>query len=208
MPRFLFDGPEDAETTLVLAHGAGAGPKSPFMDRIAEGLAARGTRVARFAFPYMETAHADGRRRPPDRLPVLIASWREAIAALGGGARLVIGGKSMGGRVASMIADEAGARGLVCLGFPFHAPGRPVGARIDHLATIRTPTLIVQGTRDALGGRDEVAGYALSDAVRVVWIEDGDHSFRPRKSADHTFDEALAAAVEAVAGFLADLSTA
>ncbi len=205
MPRFLFDGSESARPTLVLAHGAGAGPDSPFMNRIAQGLAGRGARIARFAFPYMEARRIDGRRRPPDRPSVLIETWREAIAALGGGAGLVIGGKSMGGRIASLIADETGARGLVCLGFPFHAPGRPAGARIDHLATIRTPTLIVQGTRDALGGRDEVAGYALSDAVRVAWIEDGDHSFAPRKSAGRTLDQNLAAAIEAVADFLASL---
>jgi len=201
-PAFLFDGPEEADRVLVLAHGAGAPMDSPFMNAIAAGLGARGFRIARFEFPYMRARRADGRRRPPDRAPALIACWRAAIAALGGGARLAIGGKSLGGRVASLIADEVGARELVCLGFPFHAPGRPAGARIDHLATLATPTLIVQGTRDALGNAREVPGYALSPAIRLAWIEDGDHSLVPRKRSGRGEAENLQAAVDAVADFL------
>lgn len=177
---------------------------SPFMNAMARKLADRGLRVARFEFPYMRSRR-EGRGRPPDREPVLLQAWRDAVEALGGGDRVVVGGKSMGGRMASMIADEAGVRGLVCLGYPFHPPGRPATLRVRHLEALRTPALIVQGTRDALGSREEVEGYTLSPAIRLVWLEDGDHSFKPRVSSGHTEAGHLVAAVEAVAGFMGSL---
>ena len=161
----VLDGPAEAPLTIALAHGAGAPMDSPFMVAFAEGLAAQGWRVARFEFPYMAQRRLTGTKRPPDRAPVLLEAWRAVIAALGP-ERLVVGGKSLGGRMASLIADEAGVRGLVCLGFPFHAPGRPAGERIGHMATLATPTLILQGARDTLGNAEEVAGYDLSGAVR------------------------------------------
>ena len=100
-----------------------------------------------------------GNRRPPDRQPVLLQTWHEVIDALGGAEGLVIGGRSMGGRMASLIADAVGARGLVCLGYPFHPPGKPETSRTQHLAALCTPTLIVQGERDAFGSRAEVETY-------------------------------------------------
>jgi predicted alpha/beta-hydrolase family hydrolase len=202
---FLIRGPDDAPATLVLAHGAGAPMDSPWMELVATGLAARGLRSARFEFPYMQKRRADGTRGAPDREPVLRAAWREAIDAHGGGARLVIGGKSLGGRMASLVADEVGARGLVCLGYPFHPPGRPEKLRTAHLAELRTPALIVQGTRDPFGTPDEVRCYALSPAIRLVWIEDGDHDLRPRKSSGRTQAQNLDAALDAVAEFVARL---
>lgn len=203
-PVFLFDGPEAGPDvpTIVLAHGAGAPMDSGFMNVMARGLAKEGIRVARFEFPYMRARRDEGRSRPPDREPVLRESWLAAIRELGGGERVVIGGKSMGGRFASMVADEAGVRGLVCLGYPFHPPGKPESLRVKHLETLRTPALIVQGTRDTFGTREEVEGYALSPAIRLVWLEDGDHSFKPRASSGHKESEHLASAVEAVAGFV------
>jgi predicted alpha/beta-hydrolase family hydrolase len=200
-PTLRFDGPTDGPT-LVLAHGAGAPMDDPFLETVAAGLAARGLRVARFEFPYMARRRREGRRGAPDREPVLRATWRAVIDALGGGPRLVIGGKSLGGRMASGVADEVGARGLVCLGYPFHPPGRPERLRTAHLATLRTPTLIVQGTRDPFGRPEEVAGYALSPAIRLVWIEDGDHGFAPRRSSGRTRAETLARAVEAASDFV------
>jgi predicted alpha/beta-hydrolase family hydrolase len=200
----LIDGPADAVSTLVLAHGAGAPMDSPFLVTFAESLAGRGVRVVRFEFPYMH-ARRTGGRRPPDRTPVLLSTWKEAIEQLGGGGKLVIGGKSMGGRMASMVADEVGARGLVCLGYPFHPPAKPEQLRTAHLAALRTPTLIVQGTRDTFGVPGEVAGYELSPAIRVLWIEDGDHSFKPPRSSPRTEKENLATAIDAVAEFLAEL---
>jgi uncharacterized protein len=203
---FLFDGPADAPVTVVLAHGAGAPMDSPFLNVMAAGLAERGLRVARFEFPYMRARRQGGRGGAPDREPVLRKAWTDAVAALGGGGRVVIGGKSLGGRIASYVADEVGARGLVCLGYPFHPPGRPERLRTAHLAGLKTPTLIVQGTRDPFGGPEDVAGYELSPAIQVRWLEDGDHSFKPRKSSGHTEKGHLAAAVEAVAGFASEFS--
>lgn len=209
-PVFLFDGPEPGPDvpTIVLAHGAGAPMDSGFMNIVARGLAAEGIRVARFEFPYMRARREGGKNRPPDREPVLRDAWLNAIRSIreiGGGERLVIGGKSMGGRFASMVADEAGVRGLVCLGYPFHPPGKPESLRVKHLETLKTPALIVQGTRDTFGTREEVEGYALSSAIRVVWMEDGDHSFKPRASSGRTEAGNVAAAVEAMAGFVKPL---
>lgn len=205
MTELLYDGPKDAVATLVLAHGAGAPMDSPFMNRIAAGVAASGVRVARFEFPYMAARRQSGKRGAPDREPILRATWLEVIERLGGGPRLVIGGKSMGGRIASLIAGEAGARGLVCLGYPFHPPGRPERLRVEHLRALHTPTLIVQGTRDSLGSRDEAAAHELSPRVRIAWIEQGDHSFKPPKSSGRTLEQNLAEAISLVIGFLSGL---
>jgi predicted alpha/beta-hydrolase family hydrolase len=206
-PDFRFDGPEPGTgLTLVLAHGAGAPMDSSFMAAVARGVAAEGVRVARFEFPYMRARREGGRQGAPDRQPVLRDAWLRAIEALGGGERLVIGGKSLGGRIASLVADESGARGLVCLGYPFHPPGQPAKLRTAHLAALRTPALIVQGTRDPFGTREDVAGYELSAAIRIVWMEDGDHSFKPRVSSGRTETGNLRDAVAAVAEFIASLS--
>lgn len=180
MTDFLFDGPEAAPVTLLLAHGAGAPMDSAAMTAAAQALAAQGLRVARFEFAYM-AARRTGTRRPPPRAETVMPEYRAAVAALGA-PRLVIGGKSMGGRVASMVADELGVAGLVCLGYPFHPPGRPEQLRTRHLETLRTPALIVQGTRDPFGTREEVEGYALSPAISLLWLEDGDHDLKPRKA--------------------------
>lgn len=107
--------------------------------------------------------------------------------------------------MASLVADEVKPRGLVCLGYPFHPPGNPAKLRTAHLEHLATPTLIVQGTRDPFGTREEVAGYELSPSIRIVWLEDGDHSWKPRKSSGKTEAGHLAEAVEVVAGFLAGL---
>ena len=205
--ELLFDGPADAAMTVALAHGAGAPMDSPFMNRVAAGLAARGVRVARFEFPYMARRREGGRRgAPPDREPVLRAAWHDAVERLGGGPRVVVGGKSMGGRIASMIADEVGARGLVCLGYPFHPPGQPERLRTAHLADLRTRALIVQGTRDAFGTREDVAGYRLSPAIRLHWIEAGDHSFKPPAKSGRTEKQNVEEAIAAAADFVISLA--
>lgn len=213
----LFDGPDDAPTTVVLAHGAGAPMNTPFMNSVARGLAAGGdVRVVRFEFPYMRARRETGRDSvrglagrggAPDREPILRNSWKEVVERLGGGGRLVIGGKSMGGRIASMVADEVGARGLVCLGYPFHPPGRTEKLRTKHLETLATPALIVQGTRDAFGTPEDVAGYALSPAIRVVWLENGDHSWKPRAASGRTEAQNLGEGIAAIREFVAALDS-
>lgn len=185
----------------MLAHGAGAGMDVPALAAITAGLADRGLRVARFEFPYMLKRRETGRRRPPDRQPVLLETWRAVIGRLGPEG-LVIGGKSMGGRMASLVADETGVAGLVCLGYPFHPPARPEKTRTDHLAGLKTPTLILQGDRDRLGTPEDVAGYTLSAAITVDWIPDGDHDLVPRKRSGRTAEENWAAAVAAIDEFV------
>jgi uncharacterized protein len=202
----LRDGPREAAMTVVLAHGAGAGMDTPVMTRIAEGLAGAGLHVVRFEFPYMQKHRAEGSRRPPDRQPVLLESWRQTIAELGPAERLVIGGKSMGGRMASLIADECAVAGLVCLGYPFHPAGKPERTRTEHLEGLATPTLILQGERDALGSREDVAGYALSPAIAVHWLADGNHDLKPRKASGRDHEQNLAEAVAAIVAFIAGLS--
>lgn len=202
---FMFDGPEAAKTTILLAHGAGAPMDSASMTANAKALASAGFRVARFEFGYMASRRTAAGRKPPPRAEKLNPEYIAAIDALGAKGALIIGGKSMGGRVASMISDELYASGriagLLCLGYPFHPVGKPDQLRTAQLVTMRTPTLIVQGTRDPFGTREEVSGYSLSKAIEILWLEDGDHDLKPRKSvsgfsaADHL--KTLAATVAA-----------
>jgi predicted alpha/beta-hydrolase family hydrolase len=198
----LIDGPRKPRATLVLAHGAGAPMDSPFMEAIAKGLAAQQLSVVRFEFAYMARRRRDGVRAPPDRMPLLEARFREVLASLKPAGPCFLGGKSMGSRVAVQLADELSAAGVVALGYPFHPPKQTDKLRLEPLRALRTRCLIVQGTRDALGDRAEVAGYGLAKRVRVCWLEDGDHSFVPRKSKGRTEAQNLAEAVAAVSAFM------
>lgn len=204
MPDYLTDGPTSASLTLALAHGAGAPMDSDWMTMVAGAVAEKGFRVVRFEFPYMAERRDTGKKRPPNPQRILEETWRTVIDDLGAD-RLVIGGKSMGGRMASLVADDAGVRGLVCLGYPFHPPGRPEKLRTEHLAALKTPTLICQGERDPFGTKDEVPGYTLSDKIELHWAPDGDHGLKPRKKSGHTEEENIAAAVDAIAGFMGKL---
>jgi predicted alpha/beta-hydrolase family hydrolase len=177
---------------------------SAFMAFFAEGLAAQGYRVVRFEFPYMAARRRDGGRRPPDRPNVLLDAWQSVIDRLAP-ERLVIGGKSLGGRMASMIADAAGVRGLVCLGYPFHPPGQREKLRIAHLLALRTPALILQGTRDSFGPRDEVVRFPLSPAIRLHFLEDGDHGFAPRAASGRSERQNWEEALHELAHFLAQV---
>jgi predicted alpha/beta-hydrolase family hydrolase len=183
---FLITGPEDASVTLLLAHGAGGAMDSQSMTAAADALAATRLRVARFEFDHMAERRRSGRRLPAPRADTLVDEYRAAVSRLATSGPLIIGGKSMGGRVGSMVADEIYRRGeiegLLCLGYPFHPVGKPEQLRTAHLRDLLTPTLICQGTRDAFGTRDEVAGYHLSGAISILWLEDGDHDLKPRKA--------------------------
>lgn len=204
LPNFLFDGPAGADWTVALAHGAGAPMDSPFMNVLSAGLAAQGLRVVRFEFPYMAARRVDGRRKPPNQQPVLLDCWRQVIGQFDAN-RLVIGGKSMGGRMASLVADDTAVAGLVCLGYPFHPPGRPEKLRTEHLAALHTPCLICQGERDTFGTRAEVEAYKLSSAIRLQWLPDGDHSLKPRKKSGHTEEENLSRTIESISDWIAAL---
>nr|WP_217357411.1 alpha/beta family hydrolase [Ruegeria arenilitoris] len=195
----------------MFAHGAGAPMDSPAMTAIAEALAEHGLRVVRFEFSYMASRRTEGTRKPPPHAEKLNSEYLAAIDELKADGPLIIGGKSMGGRVASMIADELfeanHIAGLLCVGYPFHPIGKPEKLRTEHLKHLRTPTLICQGTRDQFGSKKEVREYQLSSAIQVSWFEDGDHDLKPRKRvsgfthADHikSMGAAVAAWVEGLA---------
>jgi predicted alpha/beta-hydrolase family hydrolase len=199
----LVDDPKGRASalTIVLAHGAGAAMDSGFMNDVAHALAAESFRVVRFEFPYMQEKRKTGKRTRPDFPSVLESTWLRVVEQLGDPSRLVIGGKSMGGRIATMVADRAAVAALVCLGYPFHPAGRPQTLRVAHLKELKTPALFLQGERDALGNREEIGKYALSPSIRIMFLPDGDHSFKPRKTSGHSQEENMAAAVREIVAF-------
>ena len=196
--EMLLNGSARAETVVILAHGAGAPMDHPFMEYFAKELSKYKCRVARFEFPYMAARRTTGKRPGPDRAPKLMETWHAVIDAFQD-KRVIIGGKSMGGRIASMVADEAKVAGLFCLGYPFHPPGKPEKLRTEHLEKLKTPTLILQGTRDPFGKAEEVVDYNLSKKIKVHWLEDGDHGLKPRKSSGRTEEQNWQEAIEKIA---------
>lgn len=204
LPRLKIEGPKRAKRCVVLAHGAGESSESVFLSTFAEGLVKLNYKVVRFDFPYMEERSRTGRKRPPDKEAVLRECWLKVIDAVKQ-EHVVIGGKSMGGRIASMVADESRAEGLICLGYPFHPTGKPEKLRVDHLADLQTPTLIVQGENDPFGRREEVEGYTLSDQIRLHWSIDGDHSFRPGRGSSRTQEQNMKNAMRALEKFLFEI---
>jgi uncharacterized protein len=206
----LTAGPADAAARFLCAHGAGAGMETAFLKAVAGLLAERGIATLRFEFSYMAARRHGGGRKPPPRAERLVAEYRAAVDAVPPGAPLLIGGKSMGGRVASLLADElysaSRIAGLACLGYPFHPPNKPDQLRTAHLLGLACPTLIVQGDRDPFGNRAEVEGYDLSRAIRIHWADDGDHDLGPRGGSGFTRKGNLAAAADAVATFAKSLA--
>ncbi|MFA0096036.1 alpha/beta fold hydrolase [Vibrio splendidus] len=203
MNNVIIDG-EDNPITFVFAHGAGAGMEHEFMQSVAKGLAFKGIRVIRFNFPYMIKRAEDGKRRPPDRAPKLLEAYQDIIEQCDAD-KLVIGGKSMGGRMASHLSEVDKVAAMACLGFPFHPPGKPEKYKGEHLAELQKPCLILQGERDTFGKREEFADFDLSDSIRVEFIPDGDHSFKPRKSSGYTEQQNIALTVEKLSAFIKEV---
>ncbi|PYC22706.1 alpha/beta hydrolase [Aquipseudomonas alcaligenes] len=202
---WLWNGADGmSQGTLILAHGAGAPMDSEFMQRMAELLAARGVNVLRFEFPYMAQRRSGAGKRPPNPQGQLLDCWRAVYGEVRGlvPGPLAIGGKSMGGRMASLLADELGADALVCLGYPFYAAGKPEKPRVEHLAELRTPTLIVQGERDALGNRETVDDYRLAPGIAIEWLAAADHDLKPLKASGFSHAQHLQRAAMRVADFL------
>jgi len=201
------------QARILFAHGAGQDSSSPFMQMLPTLLQPHGIEAVLFDFDYMIKARETGKRRPPERLPKLQAQFaariereQQALNAQGVNLPLFIGGKSMGGRVASTLVDEIeGVFGAICLGYPFHPPGKPEKLRTEHLRTLEKPILILQGTRDTFGKQQEVAEYELSNSINVHYIEDGDHSFTPRKASGLTWEQNMADAAQQIASFVQQL---
>ncbi|GEK48886.1 alpha/beta family hydrolase [Bisbaumannia pacifica] len=186
---------------LLLAHGAGAGQDSAFMAGLRQALAAAGVQALGFEFEYMRRMRAEGRRRPPPRVEKLLEEWRpwcDIVSRLAG-PPCWLGGKSMGGRVASLLAAREAVSGLVLCGYPFHPPGKPEKTRLAHWPDLRCPTLVLQGERDPFGTRAEVEGYDLSDRAEVHFLDDGDHDWKPRKASGLTQAALIEAAARRIA---------
>jgi len=201
---YLTDGENNAPLFLF-AHGAGAGMDHGFMQQVAAGLASNGIKVVRFNFPYMVKRGEDGKKRPPDRAPKLLEAFEQVIVEHST-VPIVIGGKSMGGRMASLLGDHPLVAGIACLGFPFHPPGQPEKYKGEQLASLTKPCLILQGERDTFGKREEFAEFSLADSVKTVFIPDGDHSFKPRKSSGYTEADNIALVVEVLTQFIFEVN--
>lgn len=177
-----------ADRAVLLAHGAGSDRNAAALVAVAGGLAAAGIPSLRFDFPYRSAG-----RKAPDRPPVLLAAVREAAADLAARTglepgRLVLGGRSMGGRYCSLAAgdpdDPLPALGLLLLGYPLHPAGKPDSLRVEHFSRLKAPVLFVSGDRDALAGRDEIEHWAgtIPGPVSFHWLTGADHGYRvPRK---------------------------
>jgi predicted alpha/beta-hydrolase family hydrolase len=197
----LIDEPSAGQplATVLLAHGAGAPMDSDFMQLLASELSSLGLKVVRFEFPFMQQRRLTGSKRPPDRMPRLLECFRLRTADAEG--PVFIAGKSMGGRVASMLAEEPGVTGVICFGYPFHPPGKPEKTRIAHLQELATPILVLQGTRDPLGTLDDFANYPLSACVQLHWLATADHDFKPLKASGRTQSEVIREAAELSVAF-------
>ncbi|GAC13546.1 alpha/beta family hydrolase [Aliiglaciecola lipolytica] len=180
--KILVDRPENPIARFIFAHGAGANKDSDFMQQMAEKLCQQGIEVVRFDFPYMLRAAERKKRQPPDRMNILQEDFIEMVNSADKDLPLFIGGKSMGGRVASMLEPNVSCKGIICLGYPFHPPGKPEKNRTEHLYSTKLPILIVQGERDTFGNRQRVAEYHLPDNIEVQFLNAADHSFVPLKS--------------------------
>ena len=209
--KFIFNGPENGPL-FIFAHGAGAPLTSDFIEKVSLGLAKQGIRVARFNFNYMQQRVDTGSRRPPERAPQLIQQFIEVISAFD--QPMVIGGKSMGGRIATMLAAErpdelsvklfAQIKGIACLGYPFHPQAKPEKLRTEHLVELNMPVAIIQGTRDKLGDQTEVRGYKLPAHFQWLWLEDGDHDFKPRVKSGLTHAEHIQSTIVYLASYIKD----
>lgn len=197
----------DQQTALaqfIFAHGAGAGSDSEFMQQMAQLLAKQGIDVGLFDFEYMQTAKQTNKRRPPDRAPKLLAYFSNVLQHIQPELPLFIGGKSMGGRMASMLVTDATSSvvGVLAFGYPFHPLGKPEKLRIDHFAQIPCPFIVLQGERDNFGNRDELSQLHLDKRPDFIWLPDGDHSLKPRKRSGYTELDNLETAAQAAADFI------
>lgn len=198
---------------LILGHGAGAGKEHEFMQAMASELVAKGISTVLFNFPYMQTIKATSKRRPPDKADKLMSHFTAVIETYSNDNKALhnlpvfIGGKSMGGRMATMVYEAvSNVKGAIALGYPFHPPSKPEKTRTEHLQTASKPLLIIQGERDTFGTKSEVESYkkngVLSSMIECSYLEDGDHSFKPRKASGKTQEEHIAKAATLTASFI------
>ena len=195
---------DNPSAQLIFAHGAGAGMDSEFMVTMAGKLAQLGINVGLFDFEYMQIAKQINKRRPPERAPKLLTYFEHIVTQADANLPLFIGGKSMGGRMASMLACSTShaVLGVLAFGYPFHPPGKPEKLRTDHFADIPCPFLVLQGERDTFGTREELATMAMPKQPQYIWLTDGDHSLKPRKKSVITEHQNLNVAAMQAANFI------
>jgi len=197
---------QQAKAQLILAHGAGAGKQSDFMQFMAEALSRCHITVHRFNFAYMQQALDTGKKRPPGAAKKLLGEYQDVIQQCASRALpLFIGGKSMGGRIASMLLEQSPAVAGICLGYPYHPPGKPDNLRVEHLLSLSKPLLVVQGQRDTFGTQQQISTYGLPQNINQHFLTDGDHSFKPRKASGLTLEQNMQQAVSACDGFISSV---
>ncbi|WDE10461.1 alpha/beta family hydrolase [Thalassomonas haliotis] len=207
MTTTKLDAADNPKALVILAHGAGADMDHGFMEKLTALLNSRQINVLRFNFPYMDKRRVDGKRYPPDRMPKLLDCYSEVLKLQAGSLPLFLAGKSMGSRVGATLAGEILAedklvKGVICLGYPFHPQKKPQKLRLEPLQQTLLPTLILQGERDALGSKDEIAGYDLSELCQLVFLADGDHDLKPRVKSGFSHEQHMQSAVDEIVRFI------
>jgi len=193
--NILVDG-KGGNGVVVLSHGAGMPMDHAYLNRISVALVALGLKVIRFEFPYMSERRVTGKKKFPDKMPALEQCYCDVVDFvskyhMAEGESLYLAGKSLGGRVATLVADQLMVKAVFVIGYPFHPIGKPEKLRVEHLSAINTPIYIFQGERDKFGCKEEVLSYLLGEKVNVHWLEDGDHDLVPRVRSGHSFEQHL-----------------
>jgi predicted alpha/beta-hydrolase family hydrolase len=201
---------------IIFAHGAGADMHHEFMELVTGLFNKANINVLRFNFPYMDKRIELGKRYPPDRMPKLIDCYKSVVNNFSMKSinqpklPLFIGGKSMGSRVAAMIASDddmmAEIQGVFCIGYPFHPPKKPEKLRLEPLQNTKKSVIILQGDRDTLGSKAEIGDYDLSTLCQFIFLPDGDHSLKPRVKSGYTHQQHIETAVNAIAQFIQEES--
>ena len=203
--NYLIDGKESYPDTIILAHSSGAPMNSEFMNYFSKSLSDLGFLCIRFQFPYMTKQITEGKKRFPDKIDILKKSWLVAINHINK-KDVIIGGKSMGGRIATLIADEVKPKGIVVLGYPFFNSKGKNDYRIKHLRNIEIPTLICQGEDDNLGKRSEVEKLDLSKKLNMHWVESANHSLIPPKRTGKTMNQSWDGCIVSIKNFINSLN--
>jgi hypothetical protein len=200
--KIRIDSPSNPFAQLILSHGAGADKDSEFMHSMAGLLCQKGIKVVRFDFPYMLAAREKQKRQLPNKMPVLIDDFLEIIATADNNLPLFVGGKSMGGRVATLLPKIQTVKGIICLGYPFHPPGKPEKLRTEHLVSSNMATLIIQGERDTFGNRQQIGEYSLPATIAIKYLGAADHSFVPLKSSGYSIEQHMHTAANHIVEFM------
>lgn len=181
---------------VIFAHGAGAGMDSDFMALVSHYLAEHGLQVIRFEFPYMAQRRMSGNKRPPDRADKLLVTFKQVVGQYADDVPIYLAGKSMGGRIATMVLESTDAKSCFVFGYPFHPIGKALTTRTEHFQILTKPVHIFQGDRDLMGNKEEVLSYSLPSAVQLHWLPDGNHDLKPRKVSGFTQQEHIYSALD------------